>query len=231
MRPRLYGRPLRSRRSSVASCRCAPSSVSARSASPAAASSPPTCRSASSRSCTSVGLRPCAQVMGSSIYHVGWQQQPGAWALQTGGISQELTVALAGVEHRAPARVRAARAGGEARRRRRRRRRAADHRPARLGRGVDRVRRRSAPPSASKARRPAGAAGAHRPLGAGLLEALAGGLPSARRRRGLDRPLRRRRASRAADDAVGMSARAGQSGADATSRMASTTRARPRSAG
>lgn len=39
-----------------------------------------------------IGLRPVAQVMGSSIYHVGWQQQPGAWGLQLGGSSQELTV-------------------------------------------------------------------------------------------------------------------------------------------
>jgi uncharacterized protein YbjQ (UPF0145 family) len=39
----------------------------------------------------SLGLRPIAQVMGSSIYHVGWQQRPGFY----GGwqaISQELTV-------------------------------------------------------------------------------------------------------------------------------------------
>jgi uncharacterized protein YbjQ (UPF0145 family) len=34
----------------------------------------------------SIGLRPLAQVMGSSIYHVGWQGRPGAW-----GMSQELT--------------------------------------------------------------------------------------------------------------------------------------------
>ena len=27
-----------------------------------------------------IGLRPLAQVMGSSIYHVGWQQRPGAAA-------------------------------------------------------------------------------------------------------------------------------------------------------
>ena len=39
-----------------------------------------------------VGLRPCAQVMGSSIYHVGWQQRPGAFGMQMGGISTELTV-------------------------------------------------------------------------------------------------------------------------------------------
>ena len=38
------------------------------------------------------GLRPVAQVMGSSIYHVGWQQSPGAWAgWQASGVSQELT--------------------------------------------------------------------------------------------------------------------------------------------
>jgi uncharacterized protein YbjQ (UPF0145 family) len=37
------------------------------------------------------GLRPVAQVMGSSIYHVGWQQSPGVWAgWQVGGVSQEL---------------------------------------------------------------------------------------------------------------------------------------------
>jgi uncharacterized protein YbjQ (UPF0145 family) len=34
-------------------------------------------------------VRPVAQVMGSSIYHVGWQRRPGAWAWQ---VSQELTV-------------------------------------------------------------------------------------------------------------------------------------------
>lgn len=41
----------------------------------------------------SIGLRPLAQVMGSSIYHVGWQQSPGTWgSWQMGGTSQELTV-------------------------------------------------------------------------------------------------------------------------------------------
>ena len=39
-----------------------------------------------------IGLRPLAQVMGSSIYHVGWQQRPGAFGMQMGAISQELTV-------------------------------------------------------------------------------------------------------------------------------------------
>jgi uncharacterized protein YbjQ (UPF0145 family) len=39
-----------------------------------------------------IGLRPLAQVMGSSIYHVGWQQRPGGWGMQVGGISQELSV-------------------------------------------------------------------------------------------------------------------------------------------
>jgi uncharacterized protein YbjQ (UPF0145 family) len=39
-----------------------------------------------------IGLRPLAQVMGSSIYHVGWQQRPGSWGMQMGAISQELTV-------------------------------------------------------------------------------------------------------------------------------------------
>lgn len=39
-----------------------------------------------------IGLRPVAQVMGSSIYHVGWQQLPGGWGLQAGGLSQELSV-------------------------------------------------------------------------------------------------------------------------------------------
>ena len=39
-----------------------------------------------------IGLRPLAQVMGSSIYHVGWQQSPGSWAgWQAAGVSQELT--------------------------------------------------------------------------------------------------------------------------------------------
>ena len=41
----------------------------------------------------SLGLRPLGQVMGSSIYHVGWQQSPGRWGgWQPGGVSQELTV-------------------------------------------------------------------------------------------------------------------------------------------
>jgi uncharacterized protein YbjQ (UPF0145 family) len=39
-----------------------------------------------------IGLQPVAQVMGSSIYHVGWQQQPGSWGLQAGAVSLELTV-------------------------------------------------------------------------------------------------------------------------------------------
>lgn len=39
-----------------------------------------------------IGLRPLAQVMGSSIYHVGWQQRPGGWGMQPGGASQELAV-------------------------------------------------------------------------------------------------------------------------------------------
>lgn len=39
-----------------------------------------------------VGLRPVAQVMGSSIYHVGWQQQPGRFGMQMGGSSLELSV-------------------------------------------------------------------------------------------------------------------------------------------
>jgi uncharacterized protein YbjQ (UPF0145 family) len=44
------------------------------------------------------GLRPVSQVMGSSVYHVGWQQTPGSWGggwgtgWQPGGISQELGV-------------------------------------------------------------------------------------------------------------------------------------------
>jgi uncharacterized protein YbjQ (UPF0145 family) len=39
-----------------------------------------------------IGARPLAQVMGSSIYHVGWQQNPGAWGgMGFGGRSQELT--------------------------------------------------------------------------------------------------------------------------------------------
>lgn len=40
-----------------------------------------------------IGMRPLVQVMGSSIYHVGWQQLPGSWGMQLGGMSQELTVA------------------------------------------------------------------------------------------------------------------------------------------
>jgi uncharacterized protein YbjQ (UPF0145 family) len=39
-----------------------------------------------------IGLQPLAQVMGSSIYHVGWQQRPGGWGMQLGAVSQELTV-------------------------------------------------------------------------------------------------------------------------------------------
>ena len=39
-----------------------------------------------------IGLRPLAQVIGSSIYHVGWQQRPGAFGMQMAGISSELTV-------------------------------------------------------------------------------------------------------------------------------------------
>ena len=40
-----------------------------------------------------LGLRPISQVMGSSIYHVGWQQRPGSFGgWQPGGVSQELTV-------------------------------------------------------------------------------------------------------------------------------------------
>src|SRR5229473_452783 len=40
-----------------------------------------------------LGLRPLSQVMGSSVYHVGWQQQPGSYGgWQPGGVSQELTV-------------------------------------------------------------------------------------------------------------------------------------------
>jgi uncharacterized protein YbjQ (UPF0145 family) len=39
------------------------------------------------------GLTPLAQVMGSSIYHVGWQQSPGVWGgWQAAGVSQELTI-------------------------------------------------------------------------------------------------------------------------------------------
>jgi len=36
------------------------------------------------------GVRPVTQVMGSSVYHVGWQRTPGGWSWQAG--SQELTV-------------------------------------------------------------------------------------------------------------------------------------------
>ncbi|MGI8422484.1 MAG: heavy metal-binding domain-containing protein [Gaiellaceae bacterium] len=39
-----------------------------------------------------IGLQPISQVLGSSIYHVGWQQWPGNFGWQSGGISQELTV-------------------------------------------------------------------------------------------------------------------------------------------
>lgn len=36
------------------------------------------------------GVQPVAQVMGSSVYHVGWQRTPGGWGWQA--VSQELTV-------------------------------------------------------------------------------------------------------------------------------------------
>src|SRR5438105_15702877 len=37
------------------------------------------------------GVEPIAQVMGSSVYHVGWQRSPGSsWSAQSG--TQELTV-------------------------------------------------------------------------------------------------------------------------------------------
>src|SRR5947209_9793211 len=40
-----------------------------------------------------LGLRPVSQVLGSSVYHVGWQQRPGSYGgWQPGGISQELAV-------------------------------------------------------------------------------------------------------------------------------------------
>jgi uncharacterized protein YbjQ (UPF0145 family) len=40
-----------------------------------------------------LGLRPISQVMGSSVYHVGWQQQPGLYGgWQPSGVSQELSV-------------------------------------------------------------------------------------------------------------------------------------------
>jgi uncharacterized protein YbjQ (UPF0145 family) len=40
----------------------------------------------------SLGLRPLGLVMGSSIYHVGWQQRPGSWGFQANATSQELRV-------------------------------------------------------------------------------------------------------------------------------------------
>lgn len=40
----------------------------------------------------SLGVTPVAQVMGSSIYHVGWQQQSARWGMQAVGVSQELSV-------------------------------------------------------------------------------------------------------------------------------------------
>ena len=55
-----------------------------------------------------IGLRPLAQVMGSSIYHVGWQQRPASWGLQPGALSMELTVvseAWNTARHRAFARL------------------------------------------------------------------------------------------------------------------------------
>ncbi|MGH3050260.1 MAG: heavy metal-binding domain-containing protein, partial [Gaiellaceae bacterium] len=40
-----------------------------------------------------IGVRPLGLVMGSSIYHVGWQQTPGRWGgWQPSGVSQELGV-------------------------------------------------------------------------------------------------------------------------------------------
>ena len=134
---------------------------------------------------------PVAQVMGSSIYHVGWQQSPGAWAgWQAGGISQELTTlseawntarlrAFGRLEQEATLLGAHAVVGVR----------------LTIGRhdwaaGVDRVRRGRHRGPDRRAPAPA-AAGADRSLRAGLLEALAGGLPPARRRRRLERPLRR----------------------------------------
>ena len=90
----------------------------------------------------SIGCGRCAQVMGSSIYHVGWQQRPGSSALQMGGISQELRSCPRPGTPRA-----CARSAGSSRRRScvgatRSSACRFDRRPPRLGRRRDRVRRR-----------------------------------------------------------------------------------------
>ena len=139
-----------------------------------------------------IGLRPLAQVMGSSIYHVGWQQRPGGWGMQMGAISQELTVVS---EAWNTARLRAfARLEQEA---------TLVGADAVVGVRLTVGRHDWAAGSieyvaVGTAVRVEGAeraatAGAHRPLRAGLLEALAGRLPAARRRRRLHRPLHRPR--------------------------------------
>ncbi len=175
-----------------------------------------------------IGLRPLAQVMGSSIYHVGWQQQPGGWGMQMGAISQELTVvseAWNAARLRAFARLEqeATLVGADA------------VVGVRLTVGshdwaagsIEYVAVGTA--VRDRRRRARRAPGAHRPLRAGLLEAPAGRPPAARRRRRLHRPLHRPRLVDAAG-AVRLLRGLGQPGAAGTSPAASTTPARPRSA-
>lgn len=48
------------------------------------------------------GFRPLSQVMGSSIYHVGWQSTPGSWGMRgfnPFGVSQELTTVSAALNN------------------------------------------------------------------------------------------------------------------------------------
>ena len=134
-----------------------------------------------------IGLRPLAQVMGSSIYHVGWQQQPGRVGRLAAGRG------LAGADDVVSEAWNAARLRAFARLEQEATLVGADAvvgvqlttRPPRLGGRRDRIRRRRHR-GAGRRRRAGRAARAHRPVRAGLLEAPAGRLPAARRRRRLD---------------------------------------------
>ena len=94
-----------------------------------------------SLSATSSGLAPVSQVMGSSIYQVGWQNTPG-FPATAGGFMFEMESAISDAWNEVRrSRAQPPRPGGRPRRRRRRRRRGPPHRRARLGRKLDRVRR------------------------------------------------------------------------------------------
>ena len=147
----------------------------------------------------SIGLRPLAQVMGSSVYHVGWQQSPGSWGgWQSGGLSQELTTLSAAwntARERAFGRL--------------------EQEATMLGAhavvGLQLTAGRHDWASGAieymaigTAVRIEGADPAERPTltdlsGPGLLEALAGGIPAAGRRRSLERLLHRLGLAAAAD--------------------------------